>query len=608
MNFEESRRHFVTDFHFNFNFDGVECKKGKIYFPRLHPENSGKLVFADATECEKWLTNFSKKLNIQPDDEIRKEIPDADPKPGDITDDDWKFMLAFIKSPDRVSKDDFRIYTQRVANNAMDRDRERFSLDVIRGFEKTLIGKSQLIGHQWGPPGVGVNYSVWIEEKSVNEAFAILQPNPNKKLMQHLDLVKERDGGIYFLYSKYYLLDVTTEEKAFNRRIDAGIIRSVSIGFKRVGIMPVTAKDSDDILFFEYKNSPDQMAEALEVSFVFQGSQFGAQVAKDAGADQEPKTIIAETKTESEDVTKAEWTAAYINSLEDDCFAVIEPGQDKDDDGKTVPRTARHLPHHAKGNGAAGTGGTVDMAHLRNALARMNQIKPVSDKITVEALRAKAMRHLMAHAKKEGIGDYENDEGKTIKLPGEIKMEFKAELIGITKDVNIEAIETEFAALAGDVDAKYKTLLDENAQIKTDNEALKNKVTDYDTIQNENEGLKKQVADLTAAKAEIESVFDGRLPKTEELKALKSHADKVFGDLIEETIKYAFMANMIAQEKANEMRENYRKMTVEQVTYWRDEFKKLYDAKPPLPQTPEPKITNEKKAVPEKSDARFIIN
>lgn len=123
----------------------------------------------------------------------------------------------------------------------------------------------------------------------------------------------------------------------------------------------------------------------------------------------ELKTLTLCKEGESVNDKKGEWTVEYVNSMEDDCFAVVEPTGKKDDEGRTVPRTARHLPHHAKGQGGSGTGGTVDLPHLRNALARMNQITPVTDKISAEELRAKAKKHLVAHAKKEGIGDWEDE-------------------------------------------------------------------------------------------------------------------------------------------------------------------------------------------------------
>ena len=40
----------------------------------------------------------------------------------------------------------------------------------------------------------------------------------------------------------------------------------------------------------------------------------------------------------------AEWTAAYINDLPDSSFLYVEPGGEKDDQGRTVPRSKRHFP------------------------------------------------------------------------------------------------------------------------------------------------------------------------------------------------------------------------------------------------------------------------
>ena len=48
------------------------------------------------------------------------------------------------------------------------------------------------------------------------------------------------------------------------------------------------------------------------------------------------------------------------NDLPDSDFAYIEPGGKKDSEGKTTPRSLRHLPIN-------------DAAHVRNALARLNQ-------------------------------------------------------------------------------------------------------------------------------------------------------------------------------------------------------------------------------------------
>ena len=93
------------------------------------------------------------------------------------------------------------------------------------------------------------------------------------------------------------------------------------------------------------------------------------------------------------DISKAKWTTAYINNLPDAAFAVIEPGGKKDDTGKTEPRRLRHLPHHNASVKRATENTSVDLPHLRNALARLPQLK-LSD-----SLKKKAYNHLANHAK-----------------------------------------------------------------------------------------------------------------------------------------------------------------------------------------------------------------
>jgi hypothetical protein len=89
------------------------------------------------------------------------------------------------------------------------------------------------------------------------------------------------------------------------------------------------------------------------------------------------------------------WTAAYVNDLPDSAFLYVEEGE-KDDEGKTKPRRLRHLPYKDED-------GNVDLGHLRNAIARANQIK-LKDGSTIsaekaEALRAKARNILTRHGK-----------------------------------------------------------------------------------------------------------------------------------------------------------------------------------------------------------------
>jgi len=98
-----------------------------------------------------------------------------------------------------------------------------------------------------------------------------------------------------------------------------------------------------------------------------------------------------------DEIEMAKWDRKYINSLPNASFAVIEPDYLN---GKTKDKNARHLPYKDKN-------GKVDKPHLRNALARMNQIKPVTKSISTKELRAKAKKVLEAAAKKHLKSDKE---------------------------------------------------------------------------------------------------------------------------------------------------------------------------------------------------------
>lgn len=99
--------------------------------------------------------------------------------------------------------------------------------------------------------------------------------------------------------------------------------------------------------------------------------------------EQEPDADDAASSASKELVVtndKAVWTTAEQNNFPDSSFAYISPGGKKDASGKTEPRSLRHLPYK---DGS----GTVDLAHVRNALARVNQVQgmPASEQAAVTA-------------------------------------------------------------------------------------------------------------------------------------------------------------------------------------------------------------------------------
>ncbi len=85
------------------------------------------------------------------------------------------------------------------------------------------------------------------------------------------------------------------------------------------------------------------------------------------------------------DMTRAPWDAAFVATLPDNAFAVIEGDgtATKDDTGRTVPRGLRHYPHHNQD-------GSVDAAHLAHALEHAAQ--------SGDGFGGKALQHLAGHA------------------------------------------------------------------------------------------------------------------------------------------------------------------------------------------------------------------
>jgi len=117
------------------------------------------------------------------------------------------------------------------------------------------------------------------------------------------------------------------------------------------------------------------------------------------------------------EVRLAEWDTAYINALPDSAFALILPGGKKDSEGKTVPRSKRKLPYKDKD-------GKIDKAHLRNALARVNQASAPAN------LKQAALKKLLRVAKSVGIETQKQDKYKLEELDRLFKIKNELEVLG----------------------------------------------------------------------------------------------------------------------------------------------------------------------------------
>jgi hypothetical protein len=131
-----------------------------------------------------------------------------------------------------------------------------------------------------------------------------------------------------------------------------------------------------------------------------------------------------EEEDEAKKAGKAVWSTAYVNDLPDENFLYVEPGGEKDEDGKTVPRTLRHWP-------VRDDKGELDLAHVRNALARIPQTdvpQAVKDKAIADA--KKLLEELKEGEEKVATAGAKMSRARRKKFEDAIKV-----LIGLFKEV-----------------------------------------------------------------------------------------------------------------------------------------------------------------------------
>ena len=100
---------------------------------------------------------------------------------------------------------------------------------------------------------------------------------------------------------------------------------------------------------------------------------------------------IAEAKAEDAEDSETKSSAAD-NNLPDSAFLYVESGGKKDSEGKTTPRSLRHLPYKK-------ADGSIDLPRLRNALSRLGQ--SATGKVEGESWLSESLRsRLQSRAKK----------------------------------------------------------------------------------------------------------------------------------------------------------------------------------------------------------------
>jgi hypothetical protein len=175
----------------------------------------------------------------------------------------------------KFKADELYIGQLRLANNAIDRDNERFHEEVLQRFAATALRKTMLLDHDRTvrDGAAGKFFDVEIEKLPLQQANA--ETGENFKLP---DGVTE----VWFLSPWFYIPLEAIDPKEIVK-IDAGIYDWSSIGFRAESLRPVMDKDGNP-LFWEYHGAGDQ-TEMTEGSLVYLGAQYGMGVKSAAGSE-----------------------------------------------------------------------------------------------------------------------------------------------------------------------------------------------------------------------------------------------------------------------------------------------------------------------------------
>ena len=209
--------------------DGVMIKEGTAWFSRDQWDNVNK--------CMEWLEDKEDFSMPKPDKDkvgggsglyhFSKDLTVTTKKTLEITGDDWALMQKYMVRPENIKKDALVIYEDGLANNFVDRDRERFPKSLLENFSRTMPGKTKMIGHGRSEPGIGTYYKSELNRVSVDEAIEIVKlagdhPNPDDFKAMLIE-VEKRDGGIFWLVATFYMF----ADDPIVKYIDAGIKKTV---------------------------------------------------------------------------------------------------------------------------------------------------------------------------------------------------------------------------------------------------------------------------------------------------------------------------------------------------------------------------------------------
>jgi hypothetical protein len=182
--------------------------------------------------------------------------------------------------------DDFYIGQIRLANNAIDRDNERFSEEVLIRFAATALRKTMMFDHSRDSQesAVGKFFDVTIEKLPLQQANA--ETGETFQLPAGMN-------EVWFLTVSFFIPVKGVDEKVIVK-IDTGIFDWASIGFRCESMAPIMDKEGA-VQFWEYRGKGPR-TEMTEGSLVYLGAQHGMSV---KGLDSEnPQSAIRNHKSD----------------------------------------------------------------------------------------------------------------------------------------------------------------------------------------------------------------------------------------------------------------------------------------------------------------------
>ncbi len=190
--------------------------------------------------------------------------------PSRPTDEQLKKITQFTRR--EFKADELYIGQMRLAHNAIDRDTERFSEEVVQRFVNSSIRKTMLLDHDRSVKdgAAGKFFDVELEKMPLQQANAETGQN-----LQLPDGITE----VWFVSPWFYIPLEGIDPKEIVK-IDAGIYDWASIGFRAESLVPIRSTEKgkeDQILYWEYRGSGD-VTEMTEGSLVYLGAQPGASV------------------------------------------------------------------------------------------------------------------------------------------------------------------------------------------------------------------------------------------------------------------------------------------------------------------------------------------